>query len=79
MWTGVPTGPEIRARARILVGEESTAAGRALARKYPVLHGVLIPLMHRLRRNRTVHVGLTPVGDERPSGDADRPPERPTA
>ena len=58
---GVPTGPAIHARARILDGYEAVAAGRALARKYPLMHGVLVPLVHRLRGNTTMHVELTPV------------------
>jgi PPOX class probable F420-dependent enzyme len=58
---GVPTGPAIRAQARILAGEESVAAGRALAHKYPVMHGVLVPLVHRLRGSTTMHIELTPV------------------
>ena len=59
---GVTTGPAIRARARILDGNEAVAAGQALARKYPVMHGVLVPLIHRLRGNTTMHVELTPIG-----------------
>ena len=62
---GVTTGPAIRAQARILAGEESVAAGRALAHKYPVMHGVLVPLVHRLRGNTTMHIELTPI----PAGD----------
>lgn len=58
---GRPTGEAVRARARMLEGEESAHAGRAIARKYPVSHGLLVPLAHRLRRNRTVHVELRPV------------------
>jgi PPOX class probable F420-dependent enzyme len=58
---GEPTGPAIRAHARILGGDESAYAGEMLARKYPVLHGVLIPLVHRLRGNQTMHIELTPV------------------
>lgn len=58
---GVPTGPAIHARARILAGDESAQAGRAIARKYPVLHGVLIPFVHRLCGNRTMHIALTPT------------------
>jgi uncharacterized protein len=58
---GVPTGPAIHARARILDGDEAVATGRALAHKYPVMHGVLVPLVHRLRGNTTMHVELTPV------------------
>ena len=56
---GRPTGPAISARARILDGEESAHASRLLARKHPVLHGMLVPLIHRLRGNTTMHVKLT--------------------
>ena len=58
---GKPTGPAIRARARVLGGAESKYAAKMLARKYPILHGVLIPRLHRLRGNRTMHIELTPV------------------
>ncbi len=60
---GRPTGPAIRARARVLEGGESDHAGRVLARKYPVLHGFLIPLVHRLRGNETTHIELRPIGN----------------
>lgn len=59
---GEPTGPAIRARARVLSGSESEYAGQAIARKYPILQGFLVPLFHRLRRNKTVHIELVPVG-----------------
>lgn len=61
---GKPTGPAIRARARILKGDESARAGRRLAEKYPILHGVLIPLVHRLRGNETIHVELRSMVEE---------------
>jgi uncharacterized protein len=60
---GKPTGPAIRARARVLGGKESAHAAEMLAHKYPFLHGFLIPLVHRLRGNETIHVELTPLGD----------------
>jgi uncharacterized protein len=60
-WRGRPTGPAIRARARLLEGEESAYAGRLLARKHPILHRILVPLVHRLRGNETVHIELRPV------------------
>ncbi len=56
-----PTGAAIRARARVLEGEESAHASRMLARKYPVLHGLLTPLAHRLRGNETIHIKLRPI------------------
>ena len=58
---GKPTGPATHARARVLEGDESAYAGRALARKYPILHGFLIPLVHHLRGNETMHIELAPV------------------
>ena len=60
---GRPTGAAIRAHVRVLEGEESAHAGRVLARKYPVLHGFLIPLVHRLRGNETIHIELRPTED----------------
>jgi len=59
--SGRPTGSAIRARARVLGGSESEYAAEMLARKYPILHGVLIPRVHRLRGNRTMHLELTPL------------------
>jgi len=58
---GKPTGSAIHARARILEGDESTYASRAIARKHRILHGFLVPLVHRLRRNPTMHIELRPV------------------
>ena len=56
---GRATGPPVPARARILAGEESARAGRLLAGKYPLLHGLLVQLLHRLRGNTTTHIELT--------------------
>src|SRR5215211_7606696 len=59
------------ARGRVLEGEGSARAGRLLARKYPALHGLLVPLVHRLRGNKTMHVELTPA--EAPSQTTSAP------
>lgn len=58
---GTPTGPAIHARARVLSGDESAYAGQLLARKHPILQGLLVPLIHRLRGNTTIHFELTPI------------------
>ena len=58
---GKPTGPAIRARARLLSGDEAKHASEVLARKYRILQGVLVPLAHRLTRSRTMHYEITPV------------------
>jgi PPOX class probable F420-dependent enzyme len=57
---GEPTGPAIHARGRILSGEESKHAASLLARKYRILHGLLIPFLHRLRGYTTMQIELTP-------------------
>lgn len=59
---GKPTGPAIRAHARVLSGSESAYAGQVLARKYPILHGFFVPLVHRLRGNKTIHIELSDAG-----------------
>src|SRR5918993_2192041 len=69
---GEPTAPPIRARARVLEGEDSACAGRLLASKYPALHGLLVPLVHRLRGNKTMHVELIP----NPGEGLDKPVRR---
>ena len=63
---GVPTGPAIKARARLLRQgtQENTHAARTLSRKYPALHGVLVPLTHKVKRERTLHYELRPLTDE---------------
>ncbi len=45
----------------MLDDEESAYAARLLARKHPILHGILVPLAHRLKGYKTVHVELTPL------------------
>src|SRR5215216_6041681 len=59
---GRPTGPTLQATARPLEGAEARRAARLLAGKHPVLHGVLVPLTHRLGRaktGKTVHFQMT--------------------
>jgi PPOX class probable F420-dependent enzyme len=61
--SGKPIGPMLPAQTRLLEGAEYRRAARLLRRKYPVLHGVVVPLVHRLMRSkygRTVHAELSP-------------------
>ena len=60
---GQPTGPAIQATARRLEGAEVRRAARLLTHKHPLLHGLLVPLTHRLGRaktGKTIHFKLTP-------------------
>jgi PPOX class probable F420-dependent enzyme len=59
---GKPTGPPIRAGARLLESGEEAPIREALAKKYPILQGRVVPLAHRLRRYGTVHFELTSGG-----------------
>ena len=59
---GKPTGPAIRAQARLLSGDEAKIAANAIERKYRILQGILVPLAHRLVRAKTLHYELTPEG-----------------
>jgi PPOX class probable F420-dependent enzyme len=57
---GRVTGESRPARARILGGEESAAAARAIEHKYPIVHGHLIPWFHRRKGLVTTQIELTP-------------------
>jgi PPOX class probable F420-dependent enzyme len=48
----------VHTRARLLAGEESRQAARALAHKYPLLQGIVIPFLHRLMRTQTLNLEL---------------------
>jgi hypothetical protein len=64
---GKPTGPPVTARATLLDGEQAQIAAHALARRHPVLQGVLVPTAHRMRHYRTMHYELS-----QPDGAAQR-------
>ena len=57
---GRPVAPGIPARARRQDGADAAAARRALARRHPFLHGVAVPVAHRLRGLHTQHYELLP-------------------
>jgi uncharacterized protein len=60
-WSGKPTGgPTMAAHARLLSGEESTAAGQLIDQKYPVLQRLLVRFAHKVMRTPTLHYELTP-------------------
>jgi PPOX class probable F420-dependent enzyme len=56
---GTPTGATLHARARLLDADEAHAAARRLSRKYPLLHGIFVPLVHRIKRTSTLHYELS--------------------
>jgi PPOX class probable F420-dependent enzyme len=55
---GRPIGTTVHATARLRAGDEARIAARTLARKYRLLHGLVIPQAHRLMRTSTLHYEL---------------------
>ena len=55
---GRPLAPAVRGRARLLQGQEAEYARALLARRFPVLHGRLVPWMHRRKGWTTLHYEL---------------------
>lgn len=54
------TGDTLRARARVLSGDEAETAATAMAAKYPFLHGRFIPWYHRRKHLVTTEIVLPP-------------------
>ena len=46
--------------AELLAGPAAEHAARAIARRQPILQGVLVPVLHRLKHYRTLHYRVTP-------------------
>ena len=59
---GRVVGATIRGRARRLDGDEAARAAQLIDSRQPILQGRLVPLLHRLRRYRTLHYELEPDG-----------------
>ena len=55
---GAPTGPALAVRARFIDGPDAERAGRLIAAKHPVLHGMAVPIAHRLTRRTPVYLEL---------------------
>jgi uncharacterized protein len=56
---GRPTGPAVAGSARLLSDEEAAPVRMMLAAKHPVLHGRLVPALHRRKGWTTLHYELT--------------------
>lgn len=70
---GAPTGEAIPGVARLLDGDEERHAAAKLREKHPVLQGVMVPMMHRVRRYKTLHYEFSPEPEDRVEA---RPAER---
>jgi PPOX class probable F420-dependent enzyme len=52
---GKVTGQHVRGTATLLDGEQALVAARALARRHPLLQGITVPVLHRLKGYKTLH------------------------
>jgi PPOX class probable F420-dependent enzyme len=62
--TGTPTGPAVEVRARFVDGPTAERAGRLIAAKHPVLHGLAVPIAHRLTRREPVYLELVAARED---------------
>ncbi|MCQ4206980.1 PPOX class F420-dependent oxidoreductase [Streptomyces longispororuber] len=62
---GAPTGPALRARVRLLDegSDEARHAAKLLRHKHPIMHGVGVPLAHRVKRDKTLHYEVRVLGE----------------
>ncbi|WP_328676441.1 PPOX class F420-dependent oxidoreductase [Streptomyces sp. NBC_00322] len=60
---GKPTGPAIKARVRLLDpgSEESQHASKMLLHEHPFMHGALVPIAHKVMRDKTLHYEVRPL------------------
>lgn len=56
---GRPAGAAVTGTARLLDGAQAQHARSLLARRFPVLHGWFVPLVHRRKGWTTLHYELT--------------------
>ena len=58
---GKPLGSTVRMRAILLDGDAARLASRLIVRQHRMLHGFLVPTLHRLLRHTTIYYELIPV------------------
>lgn len=63
---GRPQGSDQPGVTELLAGPDADRAAELLARRFPLLHGRVVPLVHRLRRHRTVHYRVLPADEPTP-------------
>lgn len=55
---GHPSGPAYPVRAVVVTGPDADRAASLLARKHPLLHGLAVPIAHRVTRRHPVYLEL---------------------
>jgi PPOX class probable F420-dependent enzyme len=65
-FTGRPQGSDQPAVASLLAGPDIEVARALLARRFPLIHGRLVPLVHRVLRYDTIYYRLVPAEEPTP-------------
>jgi PPOX class probable F420-dependent enzyme len=63
---GRPQGSDQPALVSLLSGAEAERAAALLAHRFPALHGRLVPWIHRIRHQDTVHYRVVPADEPTP-------------
>lgn len=64
--SGRPQGSDQPALTELLSGADISHARSALATRYPIIHGRIMPLLDRLRHYQPVYYRLTPADEPTP-------------
>ena len=64
--TGRAQGSDQPAVASLLSETDSERARSLLAQRFPIVHGRLVPLLHRMQHRRTVYYRLVPADEPTP-------------
>ena len=65
-FTGRPQGSDQPAVASLLSGSEIELARTLLVRRFPLIHGRLVPLVHRVLHRQTIYYRLVPAEEPTP-------------
>lgn len=60
---GTPAGAPMKARVKRLHGADARHAARRLARKHPLMHGLVLPLGSALTFDHAEHYELRLIGE----------------
>ena len=63
---GRPQGSDQPGLTSRLTGAEAELARRLLAKQYRLLHGLIVPAVHRLQRRQTVYYRVVPTDEPTP-------------
>ncbi|MDQ2958178.1 MAG: PPOX class F420-dependent oxidoreductase [Actinomycetota bacterium] len=64
--TGRPQGSDQPAVVTLLTGADADRARALLAKRFPLIHSLIVPWIHRLRGQQTLHYRVVPADEPTP-------------